>query len=237
MKHTLTIVLLATFVLTLVACNNGHLSRSQAKSQLETLARQTQQRNSDGSHDLLVRVGKVANCDPSSYSKEYDPVESDVTTAVLSATGYLAVRPVKKHVWSVELTERGNHSITGEKYGHEQNGECDEWQVTVPLSRYDHLDVTGILEDGVHAKVDASLIFIITPVGLAVRKVAPTLMLEIDKKAYGEKLANDFLSGRLTSLLGDDLIYTPPDKDRYVKQVTFTFDKYDDGWKISTKGK
>jgi hypothetical protein len=44
--------------------------------------------------------------------------------------------------------------------------------VTIPLSQYDHLEVTGIIEDGVHAKVDASLTFNITPVGMTVRRIA-----------------------------------------------------------------
>jgi len=156
---------------------------------------------------------------------------------VLSATGYLTVLPIKKHVWDVELTELGKRSVSGKKYGHEQKGNCDEWQVTIPLSKYDHLDVTGIVEDGVHAKVDASLTFVILPVGLAVRTVAPAAILTADTKTYGEKFAQNFLNHSLTVLLGDDLVDTPPDKDRYVKEATFAFDKYDDGWKLSTQAK
>jgi hypothetical protein len=57
-------------------------------------------------------------------------------------------------------------------------------------------------------------------------------VFEVDKRSYGEKLAHDFLDRHTESLLGDDLVYTPPDKDRYLKQVTFQFEKYDDGWKV-----
>lgn len=102
---------------------------------------------------------------------DYDPLQSDTASAILSATGYITIRPLKKHVWSVELTESGTKSITGDKYAHEQRGDCDQWQVTVPLSKYDHLDVTGIVEDGVHAKADASLTFVITSVRIPVEVV------------------------------------------------------------------
>ena len=93
----------------------------------------------------------------------------------------------------------------------------------------------GILEEGVHAKVDTAITFVITPVGMAARKIASATVLELDKKTYGDKLARDFLSDKVSSLLGADLVYAPSDKDRYAKQVTFTFDRYDDGWKVSTK--
>jgi hypothetical protein len=216
-------------LIVLTACSS-HLTRPAAKSQLEQLAKQAKEQNPDGPHSILVKIGTVANCEPST-SSGHDPVESDDSTAVLSATGYMTIRAIKTHVWDVELTELGNQSVAGDKYAHEQKGDCDQWQVTIPLAKYDHLDVTGIVEEGVHAKVDASLTFVITPVGLAVRKVAPGIIFEIDKKMYGEKLAQDFRDDNVKRLLGDDLVYTPSDKDRYIKQVTFQFEKYDDGWK------
>jgi hypothetical protein len=208
----------------LAGCN-GHLSRSRAKSQLEEAARQV--RDPDGPHPLLVRVGTI--CGVSDY---YDPVQSRSEYIVLSAAGYLTIRPVRlrgrKSVWDVELTESGRKTIGGEKYGHEQNGDCDEWQVTIPTAKYDHLDVTGIVEEGVHARVEAAQIFVITPAGMAVRKFA--------SKIYGNrmKLGNEFLSDdheRLTNLLGEELAYAPPSADRYVIRGSFTFEKYDDGWK------
>jgi hypothetical protein len=230
----------ALVLLTFTACNSGHLTRPNAKVKLEQLAKQEQQENPFGPHSMSVKVGTVANCEPAPNSPPgyfYDPVQRGADYAVLSATEYITIKPIKKGVWDVELTERGKQNIALEKYAHEQKGECDEWQVTFPLSKYDHLDVTGIVEEGVHGKVDATFTFVITPVGMAVRKVASALVFETDKKTYGEKLATDFLDGNVKSLLGDDLVYTAPDKDRYVKQATFAFDKYDDGWKVSTKDK
>jgi len=102
----------------------------------------------------------------------------------------------------------------------------------MPLSKFDHLDVTGILEDGVHAKVDVSFSFAITSVGMDARRVAEKYVFENDKRKYGDKLAHDFLSNSMTSLLGDELAYLPPSAKTYVKRLSVIFDKYDDGWKV-----
>ena len=83
----------------------------------------------------------------------------------------------------------------------------------IPLSKFDHLDVTGIIEDGPHAKVDVAATFVMTPVGLAIRNIASE------------------------DLLGVDLLNAPPNKDRYVKAGSAVFDKYDDGWKFNDKDK
>jgi hypothetical protein len=224
---------LGVLLLISTACNR-HLSRSNAKAQLEQLAKQEQ---SDGTHTLLLKIGRVANCEPQPYQTNYDPVQYNAESAVLSKTGYVTIRPVKRHVWDVELTDIGRQSLAGEKYAHEQKGDCDQWQVTIPLAKYDHVDVTGIVEEGVHARVDTAITFVVTPVGMAVRRVASNVVLELDKKTYGEKLAHDFLSDKVRSLLGDDLVYLPINIDRYIKNASFPFDKYDDGWKVSLKDK
>ena len=103
-----------------VACQTGHLSRSNLKSRLDKIAKQAQQQNPDGPHTLLVSIGTVADCEPNRIRSGYDPVEDDASSQVLSATGYLTIRPIKQYVWEVQLTERGKESIAGEKYGHEQ---------------------------------------------------------------------------------------------------------------------
>ena len=178
--------------------------------------------------EYLRTRGMLAN----KYISNYDPVESDFGAAVLSTTGYITLRPVKKHVWEVELTQLGKQAA-GEKYAHTLAADCDEWQIEFVTSKYDHLDVTGIVEDGVHAKVEASVTFVITPVGMAARKVASAVVFDIDKRKFGEHFAHGALTGRIEELLGDDLAYAAPDKDAYVKQATFTFEKYDDGWKAT----
>jgi len=224
-------LLLVCGALILTACG-GHLTRTMAKAQLDELAKQAQRQDLGAPHSILASIGTVANCEPISYSSTYDPVESSDSTAVLSATGYMTVRPIKAHVWDVELTEIGNQSVAGEKYGHDQKGECNQWQVTIPLANYDHLDITGIVEEGVQARVDASFTFIITPVGMAARKVATPLEFGILKKMFGESFAKRFQDDYVKRLLGEDLVRTEPDKDRYIKKATFKFDKYDDGWKV-----
>jgi len=162
----------------------------------------------------------------------YDPVESDKGDALLSAAGYIAIRPIREGVWKVELTRLGSQAA-GEKYAHKQATDCDGWQVDFDLARYDHLDVTGIAEDGAHAKVDASMTFAITPAGLAIRKRAPQIILDADKGRFGENLAHLYLDEAMEGLLGRYLANSPPDKDRYTKQCSFAFEKYDDGWKAT----
>lgn len=221
-------------VLSLAACNSGHLSRPNAKAQLEAMERQNQ--DPTGSHSVSVRIGTVSG---TCYgTPDRDPVQFDTDDAMLSATGYLTVGAIKKYVWDVQLTELGNQNIVGAmgKYAHKQDIDCDSWQVTFSLSQYDHLDITGIVEDGVHAKVDITLTFRITPVGMAVRKVASAVAFENAKNEFGETLAEKFREDHsLQGSLSDDLETLPPDKDRYVKQATVDFEKYDDGWKLSTK--
>lgn len=236
MRHTLSAVLFQVLVLTLVACKSGHLNRANAKAELE----KAQQLNPYGPHSLMTHIGTVSG---SCYDRtNYDPVQSDKEDAVLLATGYITTRSIKKNVWDVELTQLGQQAL-GSKYGHTQKVDCDDWQVEFPLSKYDHLDVTGIVEDGVHARVDATFTFVITPVGLAVRKIASAVLFDVEKREEtkllgaetGEKLAHQFLDREVAGLLGEDLVYLPQEADRYVRQSTFAFDKYDDGWKLSTR--
>lgn len=231
MRHTLSAAIIGALVLSLAACGNGHLSRANAKAQIEQFVKQSQGPNPRSPHTLLVKIGTVANCKPDRYSSDNDPIERSVETTELSATGYLTVVPIKKHVWNVELTELGKRSIEDEKYAHEQIGDCDQWQVTIPLVKYDHFDVTGVMEEGVHAKVDMTVTFVVLPVGLAVRKIAPAIKLAIDTKTYGGDLAHQFALTDPTGGLPDDL-FLDLNKDRYVKHGSITFNKYDDGWKL-----
>jgi hypothetical protein len=220
-------------MLVLAACNGGHLTRSRAKAQLDELSKKVLAQNENGPHPLLFQIGTVSGACNEGFSKDYDPVEAGAEYSVLAATGYVTVQPIKKHVWRVELSESGKKGIAGEPYAHKQNGnDCDQWQVSIPLSRLDHLDVTGVLEEGVHAKVDVSFTFAITQVGMDARKVAEKYVLEADTKKFGEKLAHDFLPNSLTSLLGGDVALSPPSEKTYIKRGSVMFDKYDDGWKL-----
>jgi hypothetical protein len=183
----------------LTGCGS-HLNRSNAKAQLEALLKQEQKLSPFGRESLTSHVGTVSGtCIDLPLSS--DPVEDDTDNAVLAAAGYLTVRPIKPHVWDVQLTNLGAQANSTEgKYGHQQNTDCDDWQVSLPLSRYDHLEVTGIVEDGVHAKVDANLTYVITALGLAVKKIASSVIFDVEKRKYtrllgaasGETLAHQF---------------------------------------------
>jgi hypothetical protein len=257
-KTTLALAL----ALTSAACN-GHLTRNGAKSQLEAVVK-AEQKGPAQSPRLLISTGTVSG---TCYGiADSDLVKFSGEMSVMSSAGYITTRQVKKNVWDVELTQLGQQALDGPKYGHKQETDCDEWQVDFPLSKYDHLDVTGIVEDGLHAKVDASLTFVITPVGAAVRKVASSVVLDTltkesnaeveevlektsqrvglsaskreqmrtEMRATEEKRVKDGLNDKIQSLIGDDLFYTPPEAKTYVKKRTFEFEKYDDGWRVSS---
>ena len=217
----------------MTACDGGHLTRATAKAQLDPLFKKATSINSGGPHPLLFQIGTISGACNESVSKDYDVVESGAEYPVLSSTGYITIQQIKKHAWRVELSERGRKSIAGEPYGHKQNGDdCDQWQVSMPLAKYDHMDITGILEEGVHAKVDLAIVFAITQAGMDARRVADKYVFELDKKKYGESLAQSFLSDNVKSLLGDDVAFAPPSARTYVNRASVTFNKYDDGWKI-----
>jgi hypothetical protein len=233
MRQLLSAALLGALELTFTACNSGHLTRSRAKAQLDALSKKAASSDDSGPHPILFQIGTISGACTEGLTKDYDPVESGAEYPVLLSTGYITMQPIKNHVWRIELSERGKKSIAGEPYAHKQNGDdCDQWQVSMPLAKYDHLDITGILEEGAHAKVDIAITFAITQAGMDARKVAEQYVFEVDKRKYGEKLAHDFLSNSLTSLLGDDVAYAPPSARAYVKRGSVTFNKYDDGWKI-----
>ena len=266
MKTTTKTLLSLTLALASAACSD-HLTRDNAKSQLEAVVKTEQMGLSPR---LAIQIGTVfGNC--SGLTPNYEPVQFDPHYAVLSATGYVTARPIKKYVWEVALTQLGQQAIDRPKYAHEQQADCDEWQVDFPLSKYNHLDVTGIVEDGLHAKADASLIFVITPVGIAIRKVASSVVLDtLSRKnkaqveevlektgqqyrlsasrreqmrsemlARDEKSTQESLSDEVKTVLGydDDLFYAPADAKSYTKKRTFLFEKYDDGWRVSSRSK
>ena len=206
--------------------NSGHLSRSNAKAQLTKLMVST-----PVGHELMFQIGTISGA-CSGVGKDYDVVEESAEYPMLSDIGYVTVQPIKKHVWRVELTERGKKSIVGDRYGHKQDIDCDQWQVSMPVSKFNHFDITGILEEGKHAKVDLAFTFLVTPVGIDARKVAKRYVFESDKKKYGQELAEDFNRGNLETLLGDDVVYLAPSETTYVKRGSIMFNKYDNGWRV-----
>jgi len=223
----------AILVCGILCCTCGctkHLSRTDAKAQLEARIGKPEGKV------LLSKIGITGNCGFDGL-KNYDSVERSAEIAALVAAGYVTVSPIKSHIWNVQLTQIGKQAVEGEKYGHEQNADCDEWQVSIPLSKYDHLEVNGIVEEGAHARVDTGAVFVITPAGSAVRKVAREVSFSIDKLSHGQDLAEKFRDSSLEQLLGSDLANLPLTENTYLKSGSVNFDRFDDGWKISPEQK
>jgi hypothetical protein len=246
MRSMSSVVLFGAVTLSLTACSGGHLTRSRAKSQIEEKLKPT--KGTNGPNTMYVDVGTVSpSCSDIPELGGYDPIESNEKYRMLSKMGYLNIRSIKAHTWQVELTEHGK-PIAGEKYGHIQKGsDCDEWTVAIPLDRFDHFDITGIVEEGAHARVDVSATFTITPIALEMKKTAPAFLLDIETEKFENKkkemsTISDYLQreheryrseslGRdMSRLLGEDVIAAKDNK--YLKTTAIKFEKFDDGWRI-----
>jgi hypothetical protein len=171
----------------LVSC--GHLSRSNATHQIE-------EKQKDVEEHAFLWVGTVShNCDdkkdedliPGAHSSYPDPVQSDKVYAVLSATGYITIRPIKEHVWNVELTNRGKE-VAGRGIFPTKTIDCDAWEVPITLEKFDSANVSGIVEDGADAKVEVDLRYVLTPVALAIMKQDPTFSTSLG--SLGHKTFN-----------------------------------------------
>lgn len=113
-------------VLTFATCNSGHLSRANAKAQLEKAAKQQVQQAPDGPHSLTTQIGIVSgNCYDQEAMHGYDPVRSSEEDAVLVATRCITTRPIKKNVWNVELTQHGQQLETLNKG---EVAQCDDFR-------------------------------------------------------------------------------------------------------------
>ena len=213
-----------------------HLTRDKAKAILDGVAKQNVAGNPDALRYILIQTGLISpNCEKDgAVMKDYDPVENSNETAVLVAAGYLTATQVKPHVWTVEPTEQAQkQGLFTDRYAHRTGANCDQWQSTIFLARYDHLDVTGIVEDGPHAKVDAAFTFMVTPAGIAIRKVARDAIYVVQKREFRDSLANDFTNSELSQMLGSELSNLPLNQNSYIKTNSFKFDRYDDGtWKL-----
>jgi len=131
-----------------------------------------------------------------------DPSHGDKIYSRLSATGYITIVPAKGHAWNVQLTELGKKAA-GERFEHLQTTDCDAWDVPVDMATVESVDVMGIVEDGVNAKVEAYIWFALTPVALAFKKQDPTFRVESEETGGS-----------------------------FDERKEFEFVKYDDGWRI-----
>jgi hypothetical protein len=109
-------------------------------------------------------------------------------------------------------------AIEGEPYAHKQKKACDYWQVTFPTVVLDHVEVTGIQQEGTHAKAETTLVWKPTQLGLVL------------KKQLAEQNRSEYESQQI---LGDASFVRMPLGDTEFKTFeTFPFDKYDDGWRL-----
>ena len=212
------VIVAAISIVMLTGCSS-HLSRSKVDSEMR---QQYQCPDSAcfpgfGGEERFLRIGKVTG---SCYNlTNYDPVQSDSGSEykALAQAGYITIKPEKRHVWNVSLTQAGQQAIKDAPYAHTQKADCDSWQVSLPLSTFQDLIVSGVLEDGPHAKANISVKWKVTPLGLALRKEAVQLKLS----DLGTQV-----------LVGDDIARLPVNETQYDTYRTILFDKYDDGWKI-----
>ena len=117
-------------------------------------------------------------------------------------------------VYNVALTDLAKQAA-GEVYDRETfESTCDLSQVNIIVAKYDRVKVTGIVQEGVAAKVDA----------LICRKLSPfgEKFLQFPEKERGPLLSNSFSLGYRWEEEGGD--YCLPDE--------FQFQKYDDGWRL-----
>ena len=85
------------------------------------------------------------------------------------------------------------------------------------LSKFDHLHVAGIVEDGPRAEAEIVESYSVTPLAIDLRRQAASLNL-------GEL--------RTKLLLGEDIMRLPDPVDRYEERKRVQFAKYDDGWRL-----
>lgn len=210
---------IVAFASLLAGCTS-HLSRSRVRTDLVEAVDATYCLDGDKcNRKLLLETGKLSEaCEAKEYSvlKDYDPVESRVEYKALAQTEYITVKPNGKHVWDVALTSQGQHAEEGKPVEVNQKADCAYQIITLPLSTFSTLDVTGILEDGPHAKANVTMNWKVTALGRAL-------------KEYFAPEPGD--ESKASELLGYGIINMPKGAEGYSTSITVEYDKYDDGWR------
>jgi hypothetical protein len=208
---------LALLLLTVGGCSN-HLSRSNANNQIE---REIQRGQAEESQRVVVmkfvNVGRIEEHCFSQGLSVYDPVEKNDYKA-LAQSGFVTVKSMGTHSWDVSLTDAGKTAMVGAPYAHKQQGLCDYWQVSLALAKWDTFNVTGIREDGPHAKANITIVWKLTPLGRALKKEAAQLNLSRIE-------AGQLLSGYALADISENA-------SEYHQYQSVLFDKYGDGWRM-----
>lgn len=210
-----------SFIGFLTGCSS-HLSRSRARAELTT---EFQQDPNPGDTRLFIEIGTV--------SKEcYDlPVDYDSRDdyKALAQTGYITLKAEGDHIWNVALTDSGQRAKRSEPYNHIQKTNCDSWIVVFPLSVFSTVDVTGILEDGPHAKVNAEVRWKLTALGRDLKAYFDPRLIE--SKSFTPSWRASTYEKSVKGILGETIMNMPRGANSYMTYLTAEYDRYDDGWK------
>jgi hypothetical protein len=197
-------VVLFVIILMLVGCSNN-LGRREAQRAVNKAVKRIPEPK-----ELLINTGLV-----SGYCIDepaFNPTDGPAYKA-LAKLGIVTMKNVGNG-WQVDLTEAGKRAVAGEPYGHEQKQHCDEWQSSLPIATFDGIELTGIQQEGIHAKADIAIKWKLTPLGLALKTIPE---------------GNDVEMG-----LGHEFSYMPRGEKEFSQNDVAKFEKYDDGWRLKT---
>jgi hypothetical protein len=144
---------------------------------------------------------------------------------MLAKAGYLTIKPAKKNYWWISLTDAGNKFVSSEGRwgsGYIKEHGCERTGTTFPVAKMknDPPRITGIITEGNHATVTYSCHFELT-----------SLRKQLSAESH---LLDDFTVEQKIDLqrqiMAANYIHLPRDEDDC--GGTYTFQKYDDGWRI-----
>jgi hypothetical protein len=98
-----------------------------------------------------AQIGKITgDCPNDDWAEHYVSSHDEQ----LVKAGLLTIQTVNSHTWDVRLTAKGKYE--GVVFDHTGKGDFGDYAVVfLPLTKVDHVEITGIAEDGAHAKVEA----------------------------------------------------------------------------------
>jgi len=227
--------LVAMLAATLTGCQTD-LTRAKAKALIDPVMKPAYMELYE--HTVLLQVGRYGAC--GNQSDYVDPARN-VEYAVFLKAGYLTLDRLRPGLWNVQLTQRGSNASEGEKYAHKVQGPCDYWQITIPLAKYDHYTISGIVSDERHATGDIQMFFLLTPAAVATMPLIEAAAYEACKVKQG-KLFAELCEDRTFALPSE---YTDikgahtngQGKLEYTMEEKAAFVKYDDGWRIDKEAK
>ena len=222
MKRKLATLVLATAALSGLSCSGSRkLTRPEAQARLE------EQLGIASIFDpkVTINTGLVSGyctLDPS-IAKDYDPTARQQGYALLKQLGAVTIEATDfKHAYQITLTDVGKKWIDDSPYGHIQTQHCDEWQVDLPVAKVTGVQVTGIQQEGDHAKVGASLCRKLTPLGETLKAQHLT-----DNQQVLLGLGTGFFLGLGTGFFDSHHFVRP---NEYCEFESVMFNKYRDGW-------